>query len=515
MPDRETLDFIAARAQQLAEGAVQQAAAAWGHGAALALFALGALLLLAWAFWPRDRVLTWRGWRPAEEEPAAGKPAVSRSAPAYAGSLLLLMLCAVSQQLAIDGRRGFIADAARRMRAELRRAEAIGPQERENVIRSHYLYLPEGNSLRYLSLGNLGLAADYLWLTSLQYVSSPFRQRYKFELLHRFYDTIMGLDPHWVEVLVRSGKILSALDPNRVRTEMFLMRAMTRNPGDFRLPLEAGWLYVVPPTNPRLLKVYSGKASAYLEKALGRRKLPDETRALLEDLVARLKIEAGYHQAARDELWRVATDQAAPEGIRQASSLAWLQAESLVREDLWRTLVGDFRAHHNAWPGSLTEALRDAVQRGARKLPEWLVVGASGAAPLDAYGHPVAYAPRTGEVSSTGVKLQRAAQVAGILEALAALLRNIHGRFPADLAELTSWARGFFKPPNDAPFSVVDALGEDLDCTRSPLGVPWNYDPQTGKIRLPAECVPGQLLRNRMLAFDGQAPPYFERVPAP
>jgi hypothetical protein len=537
-----TPDWLQARLLQHEQEATLEALRNSGYGLYLVLFVLGAVLLLAWAGWPRERVLTWRSWR------------CERALPGLAGALLLLLLCAVSQQLAIDDRRGFIADVQRRTEADLRRAAAVSPQERENIIRSHYMYLPEGDSLRYLSLGNTALAADYLWLTSLQYVSSPFRQRQKFGLMRRFYQGILDLDPHWVEIHVNAGRILSALDPNRTRTEQFFVQAITQNPDDYRLPMEAGRLYVIPPTDPRLLKVYSDKAGYYFEKARDRfAKDPERARsaaatiASLEDLIARLKMEAGYHQVARDYLWKVARDQSAPEALRQVSSLAWLQAESLYRLDLWRRLAAGYRARHGQFPPSLSGAFREALASTEERqhLPamrgEDLEAGRRGAPPLDAYGHPLRYDPAAGEaalrelpgradvrdavaeaagmaVISPGVQAQRAIQVASIIEAMAQLfhgecqevLRVNPPRFPRDLPELNAFLRAYHRPPRDPPFTVTDAIGLDLDCTRNPLGGAWDYDPAAGLIRLPGVCAADELFRHRLAAFEGRPPPYFK-----
>jgi len=535
-------DWLQSRVLRHEQEASLETLRSLGYNLYLALFVLGALLLLSWACWPRERALTWRKWR------------CERGLPGLAGALLLLLLCAVSQQLTIDERRGFIADVQRRMEAELRRAAAVSPQERENIIRSQYMYLPEGDSLRYLTLGNTALAADYLWLTSLQYVSSPFRQQHKFGLMRRFYQGIMDLDPHWIEIHVNAGRILSALDPNRTRTEQFFLHAITQNPDDYLLPMEAGRLYVVPPTDPRLLKVYSEKASYYFEKARDRfEKDPERARsgaatlASLEDLIARLKMEAGYHQVARDYLWKVSQDPSAPEALRRISSLAWLQAESLYRQDVWYRLVAEYRARHGQFPRSLTDAFREALAspEERQRLPamrrEDVEAGLRGAPPLDAYGHLFRCDPAAGEaalrelqgradvrdpvaeaaakaVLSPGVQAQRAIQVASIIEAMAVLFRSeceeVLGVrppcFPRDLVELSAFLNTYYRPPRDKPFTVTDAIGLDLDCTRNPLGAAWDYQPAEGRIQLPAICVPDDLFRNKLAAFEGQSPPCFK-----
>src|SRR5471030_297880 len=109
--------------------------------------------------------------------------------------------------------------------------------------------MPIGDSLAYLTLGNTALAADYLWLTSNQYVATSFHRGHKFEMLNRFYNAMLDMDPHWIDAEVNAGKVLSALEPNRFAVEQFYIRAIVNNPDDWRLPYEAGRLFVVPPVN--------------------------------------------------------------------------------------------------------------------------------------------------------------------------------------------------------------------------------------------------------------------------
>ena len=107
-----------------------------GYAAYCALFALGVLLLLAWVFWPRRRVLILRGWRDIDLPPPppeawrggignrmADLVRFERAHAGFAGAILLLVLCAVGQQVTIDQERGFIADQDRKMRARLLRVK--------------------------------------------------------------------------------------------------------------------------------------------------------------------------------------------------------------------------------------------------------------------------------------------------------------------------------------------------------------------------------------------------------
>ncbi|MCK6474650.1 MAG: hypothetical protein L6R28_23265 [Planctomycetes bacterium] len=479
------------------------------------LFALASALLLAAVFWPRERRLTLAGWRDERDAlDARGLPeGLGRMPVAVAGLLLLLMMSAVSQQIAIDQNRGFIKDAFRRMEKELREAEAKGEQAREQVMRSHYKYLPERKSLHYLSLGNTAIAADYVWLTSLQYVSSPFRQGKKFDLLHKFYTTLQDLSPHWIEALVNAGNILSALDPDRYKTEQFLARAVTDNPHDWRLPERAARLFVVPPSNPDLAKEYARRAVIYFERALARDSLPDSKKAQINETIGYLQKDSGQWEVASKYLWSLAHDPLNPMPMRERCSQQWLQAESMLRADFFQKAVNYFHRHQGRWPESIQEAARFALQKPPGALPPWFGEAAAGALPLDAYGLPILLDSKNGKVTSRGVQAQAAVQARAVLDMLIHMFRAVpavNDRPPRSLAELTHFVRFVYNKKNPPPFSVAEALGEDLDCERNPLGGRWDYNPATGEINLPPDCEPKLLLRNRMAAVENWDPPHFD-----
>lgn len=478
-------------------------------------FALACALLFAAVFWPHGRRLTLGGWR-AEDEALdqRGLPSgLGRMPVAFAGLLLLLVLSAVSQQIAIDQNRGFIKDAFHRMEKELREAEAKGEQAHEQVLRSHYKYLPERKSLHYMSLGNTAIAADYVWLTSLQYVSSPFRQGKKFELLHKFYSTLQDLSPHWIEALANAGNILSALDSDRYKTELFLARAVTDNPDDWRLPERAARLFVVPPSNPDLAKEYARRAVIYFERALDRDSLPEAKRAQINETIGLLQKDSGQWDVAAAYLWSLAHDPTNPMPMRERCSQQWLQAESMVRVLFFQGAVNYFQKRQGRTPESFQEAARFALQHPPGPLPPWFAEAAAGAVPLDAYGLPILLDPKDGTVSSRGVRAQAAVQTRATLDMLTHMFRAlpaVNDRPPRSLAELTHFVRFMYNEKNPPPFSVSEALGEDLDCERNPLGEPWNYNPATGAIVLPPDCEPKVLLRNRLAAVENWVPPHFD-----
>ena len=462
------------------------------------LFVFGALLLLIYPFWPRRRVFT--GKRFIEDSEAGSSYIrIDRAHFGFFGAMLLMILCAISHQTVIDQHRGFISDQARKLEKELREAAKKGPQARDELIQSHYLYLPQENSLRYLSLGNMGLAADYLWLTSLQYVSSPFRQGQKFDLLYRFYEGIQESDAEWVEAQVSAGRLLSALDPDRTKAEKFFMRSLALNPQDWTIPYEGGRHYVVPPSDARRLAEFSFKSSLFFHIALERKALPENARAEISHLIGLLESESGQNSAAAETLFKNANDPNVPKSLRDISSRQFLGPESKRRAEEVQKLVSDVKKRYGNYPASLDILF-------------------AGKMPADAYGYPLDYNPATGVVSSRGAKLLKMIQDHAILNQMILMFNGEVGRFPRDLTELSRFILAHYYGIENVPFTVQDAFGHDLDCVHTALGNPWPYDPATGTATLPPEASARLLYRNMEYVQRGQKPPQFTAAaifPAP
>src|SRR5580765_2367352 len=137
----------------------------------------------------------------------------ARKRIATAGAALLFAMFALYFQTRIDAQRGFIGDLEKRNDEKFKKIEK--EKGKEAALKMQYMYLPKKDSLRVLTLNNPSLAADYVWLTNLQYVSNSFRRGEKFEMLSRFYRTMVDLDPKWIDAEVNGGKVLSALTEDR------------------------------------------------------------------------------------------------------------------------------------------------------------------------------------------------------------------------------------------------------------------------------------------------------------
>lgn len=436
----------------------------------LLLFIAAALLMLAGCLLPRD----------------AQPPSVwvnfsrMRNAIMQFGAAVLFILLLISQQLTVDSTRGFVADQNKRYEAKIRAMKNEG--DPQAVLQAEYLYVPQGNSLAYMSLGNTGLAADYMWLTSLQYVTSSFRRGQKFQLLTRFYENVIDLDPQWTEAQVNAGRVLSALETDRYAVEKFYMKAIQKNPDSWRLTFEAGRLFIVSPPSQKLRKEYAAHASHWfrrtLEKLRRRHDATTNPRIIgdinqTEILLSQMSLDSGQLEASDKMLWDIATNKELPSAMRWSAAQDWLTARSLNVESKLKDQVDQIKAKTGRYPPTLEPAFE-------------LLKDDPRVQPLDPFGYRYAYNPKSGVVKSQGVLARMTIQASAIIDPLLDQFTDFTGRPPNDMQELQQWTIKRFSPPNEpATPAVTDWIGEDLNVVTTPLGGPWTFDKKNGNVILP------------------------------
>lgn len=402
-----------------------------------------------------------------------------RSRFATIGAALLCAMIAVFIQTKIDGERGFIADQESRFDAKVK--EIARRKGKEEALKLQYMYMPAGNSLNYLTLNNPSLAADYVWLTSLQFVSNSFRRGNKFEMLSRFHTTMSDLDPHWVDAEVNGGKVLSALIEEREKSELCFQNDIAKNwdnPKEvWKLRYEAGLLFINPPNDPRRMAEYSRKSSMYFDQAMQEKYFPRNMVPQTKDRIARLRLESGsaFYREAERMMAQNAIAADTPESLKKISQRDWLKAHSMAQAAALTDEAAAYKKKNGTFPKDLSQILM-----GFDK-PE--------AFATDAYGFPFDYNSETGIVTSHGAKALHAIQSGHVINELLLLFRSEHGgRFPRDLIELRTFLRQYKSIPLYPPsVMVLEAIGLDFDATTGPLG-PWKYDADKGEIVFPPEC---------------------------
>ncbi len=126
--------------------------------------------------------------------------------------------------------------------------------------RLEVLYLPSGRFVAEASLQYRNLAADVLWFRMVQYYGGYRLGENDLALFSHLADVITDLDPQFTFVYV-FGALIIAEDLGRFdRGIYFLEKGIERNPRDWWLPFELGFLHYI------YARDYE-RASAYFVKA--------------------------------------------------------------------------------------------------------------------------------------------------------------------------------------------------------------------------------------------------------
>src|SRR2546428_4356914 len=123
------------------------------------------------------------------------------------------------------------------------------------------LYLPSGKHLTVMALVFDGLVADVLYLWSIQYYGNyDIRDRYDY--LERIYDQVITeLDPHYLDPYLIGALIMTTEARQPEMALRLLDKGVERNPDQWIIPFEAGFLCYDDVHGYR-------RAAGYFEKAL-------------------------------------------------------------------------------------------------------------------------------------------------------------------------------------------------------------------------------------------------------
>lgn len=105
-----------------------------------------------------------------------------------------------------------------------------------------YLYLPSGNYLRTLSMGNPSFVGDLIMARALTYFGSHYYQRgYKYEWLYHLFDVLTDIDPYNKESYLIGARLLTLVDVNL--SNKLLEKGMKYHPDYWKIPELMGFNY--------------------------------------------------------------------------------------------------------------------------------------------------------------------------------------------------------------------------------------------------------------------------------
>jgi len=266
-----------------------------------------------------------------------------------------------------------------------RRLDAARPAENPFASYEEMYVTPE--AARRLSLAFNGLAADWYWLRSLQYLgrkSAAFEGPYALDDLGplgvRNLGPLLGqvtaLDPQFMAAYEFGAVVLPAIDD--AQAVSFMERGIRENPQTWRLYQYLGYIHWQAGRYQEASETY--RAGSRLAGA------PNWMGAM----AAQVQLYGGSRDTAR-QLYRRMLDEADDEQIKSLALKRLLQLQSLDERDAIRRVLRDSQARSSRCPASWREAA--PALRAAR-----LKTDASGA-PLDPTGLPYVLDPAACDVA--------------------------------------------------------------------------------------------------------------------
>ncbi|HWS54131.1 MAG TPA: hypothetical protein VN228_08395 [Pyrinomonadaceae bacterium] len=254
-----------------------------------------------------------------------------------------------------------------------RRLDAVRPAEDPFASYEDLYVAPE--AARRLSLAFNGLAADWYWLRSLQYLGRKTGARESYALddlrplgvggLPRLLEQATALDPQFMAAYDFGAVVLPAIDD--ARAVRFVERGIRENPREWRLYQHLGYIHWQAGRYAESSEAY--RAGAAVEGAP----------RWMSALAVQVQVYGGSRDTAR-QLYRRMLEGADDEKIKLLAAKRLLQLRSLDERDAVGRVLQEFRSRASRCPASWREVA--PALRAAR-----LNTDASGS-PLDPTGLP-------------------------------------------------------------------------------------------------------------------------------
>lgn len=244
----------------------------------------------------------------------------------------------------------------------------------DNRIADESLYL-NGTTAKRVSLAFNGLAADWYWMRSLQYVGRKILslpenveldslEQLNLKLLPSLLDTATTLDPQFMEPYEYAAVVLPAVDVNQAIR--ITRKGIDANPNAWRLYQHLGYIY------------WQQRDFAAASEAYGRGAEIPGAPPFLQAMKAKMIAEGGSRSTARD-IYRQMYEQSTDTKVKDMARRRLMQLDSLdQREALHRLLIA-YEKRFGRCPSSWKEL--EGLLRGRVALAE------SGA-PFDPSGKP-------------------------------------------------------------------------------------------------------------------------------
>jgi tetratricopeptide (TPR) repeat protein len=245
----------------------------------------------------------------------------------------------------------------------------------ESSVDEEQLYL-NTSTVNRASLGFKGLAADWYWMRSLQYVGRKIINlpedvqldslgQLNLKLLAPLLDAATTLDPQFMEPYQYAAVVLPSVDKDAAIR--IIKKGIAANPSAWRLYHNLGFIY------------WQQKDFSAAQEAYGQGAAIPGAPPWMEAMKARMASEGGSRDTAR-EIYTRMDEQAADDQVKDMARKRLMQLDSMDERDTLRRFMAAYKANTGRCPASWQDL--ENVLRAFR-----VKVDSSGA-PLDPAGTP-------------------------------------------------------------------------------------------------------------------------------
>jgi hypothetical protein len=185
-------------------------------------------------------------------------------------------------------------------------------------VEDRVLLLPPPAALRAASLGYRGMMADLVWLLTIQYIGGHIATDRRLPELRRLVETVVALDPHFVEAYTLGALFLSYAGRDYASAIALLERGVRENPTRWEPAHDLARTYYLE------LKDYP-KALHWFQVT---DRLPGRPH-YVPRFIARLYAQTGQVETAL-ELWRAMRESATSDWVREIADREIAKLEGQV-----------------------------------------------------------------------------------------------------------------------------------------------------------------------------------------
>jgi len=250
---------------------------------------------------------------------------------------------------------------------------------RKKVPGSSIIYVPSGKFLRYATFGYSALAADLVYLWTIQYYST-YEIPDRFERLDHIFSIIAELDPRYTDPY-EVGSLIAGMEAHDVPLALKILdRGAEKNPDMWLFPFEAGHI-------ARIQLKDHDLARRYFAKAMAVPGAPD----LIRRLYASSTFKAEDYRTAW-ETWLEIYDTTTDEKMKKSASNHLYQVKAAMDVEALTRAIAAFKDRYRNFPADLGRLAKSGLLLSV---------------PKDMDGKDYLYDPATGEVRPPSVWWKR------------------------------------------------------------------------------------------------------------